>query len=106
MREVTGPSFHSSVDRALASGARGRRFESCWKHMDEKIDPNWKKPEDHGHWEGMKFIFNEPVTLQGGHIAKVIDFSRAQVEDGVRFDDIIHALLNPAYFNDEWIELK
>jgi ketosteroid isomerase-like protein len=26
---IGGPSAHSSVDRALASGARGRRFESC-----------------------------------------------------------------------------
>src|SRR5438477_3619322 len=30
------PGAHSSVDRALASGARGRRFESCCARRDRK----------------------------------------------------------------------
>ena len=51
---------------------------------------------EHGHWDGDRFIFNEPVTLPDGHVMQSIDLSQVQgLEDsGISREDVVHAMLN------------
>ena len=50
---------------------------------------------EHGHWDGDRFIFNEPVTLPDGRTINSIDLSQSQgMEDsGISREDVVHALL-------------
>jgi hypothetical protein len=57
-----------------------------------------KRPEDHGHWEGSLFVFNEPLVLTDGdggeYTIKKLDTGSGIYGDGLTPQDVVYALLN------------
>lgn len=53
--------------------------------------------QDHGHWEGTVFVFDEPIIffVEGQPRAmSQLDLAHVTLEDGIELDDVIHALVN------------
>lgn len=54
--------------------------------------------DEAGHWQGTRFIFNEPIKIKsaGGKEAIVAQIETAGMvlEEGMEPDDVIHALIN------------
>jgi hypothetical protein len=55
-------------------------------------------PDTIGHWEGSKFVFDEPITLitEDGtpRTMREIDTEGMTLAGGITKDDVIHALVN------------
>lgn len=66
-----------------------------------------RRPEDHGHWDGMTFVFEPParVPTDDGEITmREFDTSTMTLPNGVTRDDVIRALLNPTRPNEFFID--
>ncbi len=63
---------------------------------DGMIDPN-----DCGHWDGDRFVFDPPLTLfdaDGGvHVMQQLDFTHMVLQGGLSRDDILHAMVNAVH---------
>lgn len=65
---------------------------------DEDEKPQYRKPEDHGYWDGGTFHFTPPITVMshdGPREMHKITLAESASAFGVEPYDIIHALLNP-----------
>ena len=65
-----------------------------------------REPEDHGHWEGDRFVFTPPLKfvdeLGRDQVMRTIDCSCLQLGEGVTRDDVVHAMLNSIIVDSGW----
>lgn len=66
--------------------------------------PAYVKPEDAGHWDGDRFIFDHPLIMRDQYgrdqTMRVLDCSRMQLDEGITREDVLHALLNPEHVDE------
>lgn len=55
----------------------------------------WERVARLGYWRGPTFVFYEPFTMPGGHLASCVDLSTCELGEGVSPWDFVHALTDP-----------